>query len=104
MELPELDIFDDPGYNSKLDSARVLIASGKKSDLVEKCESGHAAIASVFFDATEHGGAGETSLSARLAKAMATLPKPKVRKSKGNGNTSWFVEFCCAQSTARSES
>ena len=70
METPELDIFDDPDYNSKLDSARALIASGKKvSDLVEKCESGHAAIASIFTGAIEHGGAEETSLSARLAKA-----------------------------------
>lgn len=101
LEPPELDIFDGPDYNSKLDSARALIASGKKiSDLVEKCERGHAAIASIFTGAIEHGGAEETSLSARLAKAMAALPKPKVRNRREKATPHGLLSFV-VQSTAR---
>ena len=74
-----------------------MIATGRKvAEIVNEIERVNA-VASIFIEALEIGGATEESLSARLATAMAAVPKPKVQKPKTAYGTSWFVEFCCSK-------
>ena len=70
--LEDLDL-EDPEYNEKLDrlrKSRALIASGGGvKDLIQNTERGTGAIASIFLEAVEIGGAQEEPLSVRLAKS-----------------------------------
>ena len=97
--LEDLDL-EDPEYNEKLDrlrKSRALIASGGGvKDLIQNTERGTGAIASIFLEAVEIGGAQEEPLSVRLAKAMTA----QVAGGKPSGRPlrkMWFVEFCCSK-------
>ena len=100
--LGDLDIFDDPNLNEKsdrLEEARALIASGNRvKDLVLGFEKGSAAVASIFLEAIEIGGAQEELLSQRLAKAMAAQAAGRKPVGRPRGQT-WFVEFCCSRNS-----
>ena len=88
----------DPDQEPSTEGIGAMIASGNKvSKIIETVEKGVNAVASIFLDALEKGGVNEEPLSARLAKAMAAVPKPKVGKKTAKGRTSWFVEFCCSK-------
>ena len=91
----------DPDQEPSTEGIGAMIASGNKVskiiETVEKREKGVNAVASIFLDALEKGGVNGEPLSARLAKAMAAVPKPKVGKKTAKGRTSWFVEFCCSK-------
>ena len=98
--LGDLDILDDPNLNERadrLEEARALIASGNRvKDFVLGCERGSAAVASIFSEAIEIGGAQEELLSRRLAKAMTAQAAGRKPVGRPRGQT-WFVEFCCSR-------
>ena len=98
---------DDLGDPNELEHGHMfegtgaMIASGKKiSDVIHTFERGSDVVASIFFDALEKGGVNEESPSMKLAKAMAAVPKPKVRRQRAANATCWFVEFCCSKDSA----